>query len=122
MVQLPSGLQPLLRSLTAGKHTEQAVVAAVVNWVAAHTAYGGDTTDHASTAKAVLASHFATCRGYDNLTTGILRALGIPVRTEFGWVSSGQFNLPGPNHGPSYIRGFGRGYTTTAYSYRDGPT
>jgi len=26
------------------------------------------------------------------------------VRTEFGWVSSGQFNLPGPNHGSSYIR------------------
>jgi len=30
--------------------------------------------------------------------------LGVPVRTEFGWVSSGQFNLPGPNHGSSYIR------------------
>jgi Transglutaminase-like superfamily len=104
MVQLPSGLRPLLRSLTAGKHTEQAVVAAVVNWVAAHTAYGGDTTDHAATAKAVLVSHRAICRGYDNVTTGILRALGIPVRTEFGWVSSGQFNLPGPNHGTSYIR------------------
>jgi hypothetical protein len=55
-------------------------------------------------ASRVLVSHRAICRGYDNLAIGLLRALGIPARTEFGWVSSGRLNLPGPNHGSSYIQ------------------
>jgi hypothetical protein len=103
MTQLPTGLQSLLHGFTAGQRSERAVVSAVVNWVAMHTTYAAGMTGNAVSAKSVLASHQANCRGYANLTSGILRALGIPVRTEFGWVSSGQFNLPGPNHGSTYL-------------------
>jgi hypothetical protein len=104
LVKLPAGVQPLLDSLKAGKRSERSVVASVINWVAAHTTYDGRMQGSHVTATNVLESHRAICRGYDNLTTGILRALGIPVRSEFGWVSSGQLNLPGPQHGSSFIR------------------
>jgi Transglutaminase-like superfamily len=104
LVKLPAGVQPLLDSFKAGKRSEQSVVASVINWVAAHTTYDGRMKGSRVSAKNVLESHRAICRGYVNLATGILRALGIPVRTEFGWVSSGQLNLPGPHHGSSYIQ------------------
>ena len=104
MVRLPAGFEPLLHRLTAGRRTERAVVSAVVNWVAAHTAYDSGMIGNAVTASAVLRHHRAICRGYDNVTSGILRALGIPVRTEFGWASAGTVKFPGPNHGSAFIR------------------
>ncbi len=104
LVTLPTGIQSLLDRFTAGKKTERAVVAAVVNWVAAHTGYDAQMTGNHVAASAVFSSHHALCRGYDNLTTGLLRALGIPVRTEFGWVTSGRMQLPGPRHGTSSIQ------------------
>jgi hypothetical protein len=103
LVKLPTGVGPLLQSFKAGKTSEQEVVAAVIDWVATHTSYDGSMTGSHVMAANVFQSHRAICRGYDNLTAGILRALGIPVRSEFGWVSSGQLNLPGPQHGSSYV-------------------
>lgn len=103
VVQLPAHIQPFLARFTAGERSEQAVVAAVLNWVAAHTTYDSHMQGRQVTARQVLANHRAICRGYDNLATGILRALGIPVRTEFGWVAAGRLNLPAPQHGTSYI-------------------
>lgn len=104
LVQLPTSVKPVLTKLSAGKRNERSVVAAVINWVAAHTTYDAHMTGNQVSAANVLTTHRAICRGYDNLATGMLRALGIPVRTEFGWVSSGRLDLPGPNHGSSYVR------------------
>jgi hypothetical protein len=103
-VQLPAGVQPFLDRFTAGQTSERTVVAAVVNWVAAHTTYDDRMQGRHISAQQVLRSHRAICLGYANLATGILRALGIPVRTEFGWVAAGELKLPGPHHGSSYIQ------------------
>ncbi|HEX6507926.1 MAG TPA: transglutaminase-like domain-containing protein [Chloroflexota bacterium] len=102
-VQLPASAKPLLASFAAGKTSEEAVVDAVVNWVAAHVRYDSRTAGSISAAS-VLKGRRTICEGYVNLTTGMLRALGIPARAEYGWISANQLSLPGPDHGSSYIR------------------
>jgi hypothetical protein len=104
LVKLPAGSQSLLDRFTRGAKSEEAVVASVVDWVAANTSYDATRTGSFVSAASVLSSHRAICRGYDNLTAGILRALGIPVRIEYGWVSANRLNLPGPQHGHSFVQ------------------
>jgi hypothetical protein len=102
---LPEGATTTINQLTQGKSTERQVVESVGNWVA--------TTMHYDATKGVepyvdasyaFDNHAGTCRGYDSLMTGILRKLGIPVRTVNGWVTPQKLNLPGPRGGSSYVQ------------------
>jgi Transglutaminase-like superfamily len=89
-----------------GRHaTERAVVVAVADWVASRIHYDASrTNDPYVTAAWVYRNHAATCSGFDNIMSGILRDLGIPSRTVNGWVTSPILNLPGPAGGRSFIQ------------------
>jgi len=51
----------------------------------------------------ILANHTVACRGYANIMTALLRRLGIPDQTQFGWVLGGALNMPGPSHGKATL-------------------
>ena len=43
-------------------------------------------------------NHRGNCQGFDDLMSGLLRRVGIPSRTIFGWVAADKVRLPGPRH------------------------
>jgi len=95
-LRLPSSANGLIKQFKR-KGSEQAVVDAVTNWVAAHTRYDRSVINGPYNAAWVFRNHRAACTGYDNLLAGFLRKLGIPSRAEQGWVEPKQVVVPGPN-------------------------
>jgi hypothetical protein len=110
LVQLPASARRFVRSLASGKRREQRVVESVVNWVASnvHYAYGQATPAYDATS--VLRLHAATCRGYADLTVGMLRSLGIPAQVVFGLVAGKPIDLQ--SGGASRSIGWGVGSST----------
>ena len=104
MTQLPPAARSFVRRFASGHRTEQAVVDAAANWVAANTHYSTARLNGPYDAAWVFAHHEATCQGYDNLMAGILRSLGIPAQVQYGWVAATPLKLPGPDHGTSSIQ------------------
>ncbi len=98
-LKLPDSVNSLITSFKSGKTTERQVVEAVANWVAVQVHYDPARINGPFQASWILANHSASCRGYANIMAALLRRLGIPAQTQFGWVLSGVLNLPGPSHG-----------------------
>jgi hypothetical protein len=96
-LQLPSSADSLIQTFKKAGATEQAVVNAVQDWVASNTVYQNQ-PNQPFDATWVFQNHRANCEGFDDVMSGILRKLGIPARTEFGWVSANPLSLPGPNN------------------------
>jgi transglutaminase-like putative cysteine protease len=97
---LPAAAQTIATSLASGKTSEQAVVEAVVNWVASHTHYS---LTQNNTAATVYATHTGTCEGYTNLDLAMLRFLGIPAQAAMGWVSAQPITMTN-SHGKQTIQ------------------
>jgi hypothetical protein len=93
LVQLPTSARRLVQSLAHGKMREQRVVESVANWVASNVHFAYGVASPAYTATAIWNSHTATCRGYADLTAGMLRSLGIPTQVVFGLVAGKPINL-----------------------------
>ena len=72
---------------------EQRVVESVANWVASNVQFAYGVASPAYSATSVWRSHAATCRGYADLTAGMLRSLGIPTQVVFGLVAGKPINL-----------------------------
>ena len=98
-LKLPDSVSSLITSFKSGKTTERQVVEAVANWVAVQVRYDPARTNGPFQASWILANHTAACRGYANIMAALLRRLGIPAQTQFGWVLGGVLNMPGPSHG-----------------------
>jgi hypothetical protein len=94
-LQLPAAANAIVSKLRSSGATEMAVVQAVQDWVASNTVYQS-LPNQPFDATWVFNNHRGNCEGYDDLMSGILRQLGIPARTVFGWVSANPLSLPGP--------------------------
>jgi Transglutaminase-like superfamily len=93
LVQLPTAARHLVRVLAHGKLREQRVVESVANWVASNVHFAYGVASPAYSATSVWSSHAATCRGYADLTAGMLRSLGIPTQVVFGLVAGKPIKL-----------------------------
>lgn len=110
LVRLAASSRHLVQSLTHGKRREQRVVESVVNWVASNVRYAYGVSTPAYDAASVLRARVATCRGYADVTAGILRSLGIPTQVVFGLVAGKPIDLRSAGAGRSI--GWGVGSTT----------
>lgn len=102
-LQLPVSAQSVLDSIKGSNTTERDVVQAAANWVAQNTSYSDQLAAGPFSATTIFNGHQAACRGYDNLLGGILEALGIPTRAEYGWISAEPLTLPYANGGTKSI-------------------
>lgn len=84
---LSPAAQRFARQLVRGTGSETVAVTRLANWVASRTQYG---LAAAQTPQAqwAFSHHLATCLGYSNLLTGMLRAAGVPAQVAFGWVGA----------------------------------
>jgi hypothetical protein len=110
LVQLPASSRRFVHSLARGKMREQRVVESVVNWVASNVHYAYGVSTPAYDATSVWHVHAATCRGYVDLTAGMLRYLGIPAQVVFGLVAGKPIDLR--SAGPGTSMGWGVGSST----------
>lgn len=97
MTTLPPSAAALVNRLKGSSASEEEVVLAVANWVAANTRYSRARSNGPFDAAWVLANQQANCRGYDNIMAGILRAMGIPTQAEWGWITAEPIPFPGPD-------------------------
>ena len=96
-LKLPSSADAIVSKLRSSGSSEQQVVQAVQDWVASNTVYQA-APNQPFNATWVFDIHRGNCQGYDDLMQGLLRKLGIPSRTVFGWVSAATIKYPGPSN------------------------
>lgn len=101
-LKLPSSADAIIAKLRSSGLFEQQVVQAVQDWVASNTVYQA-APNQPFNATWVFENHRGNCQGYDDLMQGILRKLGVPSRTVFGWVSADTIKYPGPSNSSSSL-------------------
>jgi hypothetical protein len=104
MLRLYGHGRQLARRLARGRRTERGVVAAVADYVATRTYYDPARANGPFRASWVLTHHAANCRGYANAMSALLRVLGIPAQTEYGWVTASPVAVPGPGNETSFVQ------------------
>lgn len=97
MTTLPPSAAGLISRLRGTSASEEEVVVAVANWVAANDTYSRARNNGPFDAAWVFANRQANCRGFDNVMAGILRAMGIPTQAQWGWVTAEPIPFPGPD-------------------------
>jgi hypothetical protein len=94
----------LARRLARGHRSERGVVAAVANYIATRLYDDPARQNGPFQASWVLRHHAANCQGYVNAMAALLRVLGIPAQTEYGWVSAEPLTMPGPGNVSAFVQ------------------